>query len=426
MSRTSARPMNDVRPAAVMPGVCRSVPGEEASGAGPVPSTYRCRHGGARARGGAGGGRSSARWSPCSSRCPPWSGRCRRPTPTVLRRRPAGRRPRQRGRRVLRVRRVGRRARAAGDRPAHLASPTCSATGPTMRVWWRGADRQPGRRRHRRRRDRHATATPAAPGPGSTSARPGHPHRRRRRSRCPPPPDLLPTTLGRRLLSEADRRRADPDRRPSGSPAATPWACGWCRPSAASSVGRVDVWVDADSGLPLQVQVYAQGRRPPALDTRFLDLDVGRRRRRTSPPSRRRPARIRAGAATAEIVLRAPAAGSDPVAAARTSWPGCRAARSTARRRPSACTAAGSPCSPSCRCPAGSAGDLRRRRWRRTRTPSATTLGTRLAAGPLGHHAGRAAGAGPVRARPARSPSTRWPQAAARAAGLGGTSRERR
>jgi hypothetical protein len=42
----------------------------------------------------------------------------------------------------------------------------------------------------------------------------------------------------------------------------------------ASSVGRVDVWVDPASGLPLQVEVFAEGAGLPALDTRFLDLDL--------------------------------------------------------------------------------------------------------------------------------------------------------
>jgi outer membrane lipoprotein-sorting protein len=89
----------------------------------------------------------------------------------------------------------------------------------------------------------------------------------------PAAPDVLPNSLGRRLLSEA----ADGElsrlgaRRVAGrdtlglrlSPAA-----------AASSVSRVDVWVDAGTGLPLQVEVVAKGAARTALDTRFLDLDL--------------------------------------------------------------------------------------------------------------------------------------------------------
>ena len=89
----------------------------------------------------------------------------------------------------------------------------------------------------------------------------------------PAPPDLLPSSLGRRLLSEADdgelaRLGA---RRVAGRDALglrlTPAA-------EAASVSRVDVWVDGQTGLPLQVEVVEKGAGRPALDTRFLDLDL--------------------------------------------------------------------------------------------------------------------------------------------------------
>jgi len=44
--------------------------------------------------------------------------------------------------------------------------------------------------------------------------------------------------------------------------------------AVASSVDHVDVWVDADSGLPLQVQLYGKDSDLAALDTRFLDLEL--------------------------------------------------------------------------------------------------------------------------------------------------------
>nr|ANY58108.1 transcriptional regulator [uncultured bacterium] len=90
----------------------------------------------------------------------------------------------------------------------------------------------------------------------------------------PAPPDLLPPALGRRLLSEADVEELSRvgARRVAGRDALglrlTP-------ADAASSVSRVDVWVDGESGLALQVEVYARGARRPALDTRFLDLELG-------------------------------------------------------------------------------------------------------------------------------------------------------
>ena len=89
----------------------------------------------------------------------------------------------------------------------------------------------------------------------------------------PTAPDLLPSSLGRRLLSEAtteELRRIEP-RRVAGRDALglriTP-------EDEASSVARVDVWVDPGSGLPLQVQLVAEDADLPALDTRFLDLEL--------------------------------------------------------------------------------------------------------------------------------------------------------
>jgi outer membrane lipoprotein-sorting protein len=90
----------------------------------------------------------------------------------------------------------------------------------------------------------------------------------------PTAPDLLPTSLGRRLLSEAsdDELSRIGARRVAGRD-----TLGLrLRPSEeASSVDRVDVWVDPASGLPLQVQLFAKDAELSALDTRFLDVDLG-------------------------------------------------------------------------------------------------------------------------------------------------------
>jgi outer membrane lipoprotein-sorting protein len=89
----------------------------------------------------------------------------------------------------------------------------------------------------------------------------------------PVPPDLLPAALGRRLLSEAtdeELTRIGAERiagRDGLGVRITPAA-------AASSVDHLDVWVDAESGLPLKVQLYGKGSDLPALDTRFLDLEL--------------------------------------------------------------------------------------------------------------------------------------------------------
>jgi hypothetical protein len=91
----------------------------------------------------------------------------------------------------------------------------------------------------------------------------------------PTPPDLLPSSLGRRLLSETtdDELSRIGAKRIAGRDALglrlTP-------APAASSVDRVDVWVDAATGLPLKVQLFAKHATLPALDTRFLDLDLRR------------------------------------------------------------------------------------------------------------------------------------------------------
>ena len=94
----------------------------------------------------------------------------------------------------------------------------------------------------------------------------------------PAPPDLVPAALGRRLLSEA----ADGElsrigaRRVAGRDAL---GLRLVPAAAAASVARVDVWADAATGLPLAVEVVADGATAPALDTRFLDLDL------TVPPA---------------------------------------------------------------------------------------------------------------------------------------------
>jgi hypothetical protein len=89
----------------------------------------------------------------------------------------------------------------------------------------------------------------------------------------PLPPDLLPSSLGRRLLSEAaeDELSRIGARRVAGRDAL---GLRVVPADAASSVDRVDVWVDRASGLPLQVEVVAEGADRAAIDTRFLDLDL--------------------------------------------------------------------------------------------------------------------------------------------------------
>jgi outer membrane lipoprotein-sorting protein len=119
----------------------------------------------------------------------------------------------------------------------------------------------------------------------------------------PAPPDLLPTALGRRLLSEATDAELTRigARRVAGRDALglrlTP-------AEKASSVRRVDVWVDRTSGLPLQVQVLGTEGSRTALDTRFLDLDLATPSARTTAFSPPPGAAVRVGK-EAEVVLEA-------------------------------------------------------------------------------------------------------------------------
>jgi len=141
----------------------------------------------------------------------------------------------------------------------------------TMRVWWRGPDDNrvdvvtaAGERgTHRDAAGtwtwdyESATATRSAPEPLA----------------LPAPPDLVPTALGRRLLSEAtdDELSRIGARRVAGR---TGLGLRLTPADPASSVSRIDLWVDPATGLPLQVEVTAKGARRTALDTRFLDLDL--------------------------------------------------------------------------------------------------------------------------------------------------------
>ncbi len=92
------------------------------------------------------------------------------------------------------------------------------------------------------------------------------------------PADLLPPELGRRLAAAAapdELTRIGP-RRVAGVAALglriTPR-------TTETTIGRVDLWADPRSGLPLRVEVTARGAGSPSITTAFLDL------RLTRPPS---------------------------------------------------------------------------------------------------------------------------------------------
>ena len=107
--------------------------------------------------------------------------------------------------------------------------------------------------------------------------------------RLPRAADLLAAVLGRRLAGAPDTVLSRlPERRVAGRSAAglrlVP------RDPSASTVASVDLWADPGTGLPLQVELYAQGQERPVLTTLLLDLDL------TMPPAERTRFRIPRGA----------------------------------------------------------------------------------------------------------------------------------
>jgi hypothetical protein len=88
--------------------------------------------------------------------------------------------------------------------------------------------------------------------------------------RLPYAADLLPPDLARRLLTGEEQVSSIEPRRIAGIDAAglaiTP-----SRPD--TTIARVDIWADPDTGLPLQVEVFAQGLADTVFTSRFLDVD---------------------------------------------------------------------------------------------------------------------------------------------------------
>jgi hypothetical protein len=86
------------------------------------------------------------------------------------------------------------------------------------------------------------------------------------------PADLLPPELGRRLIAAAERAETSalPARRVAGIDAAGLRINPRARDT---TVGRVDVWADPATGLPLRVEVSGHGTSQPHLMTTFLELE---------------------------------------------------------------------------------------------------------------------------------------------------------
>jgi len=92
--------------------------------------------------------------------------------------------------------------------------------------------------------------------------------------RLPDASDLLPPTLGRSMLQGARDTELTslPPRRVAGVDAA---GLRLVPAEAGTSVRQVDVWVDPQSGLPLQVELYGADEKRPVLSTVLRELSVG-------------------------------------------------------------------------------------------------------------------------------------------------------
>jgi hypothetical protein len=88
------------------------------------------------------------------------------------------------------------------------------------------------------------------------------------------PADLLPPELGRRVASAAEPGEVA---RLGARRVAGVQALGLriVPRSAGTTVGRVDLWADAGSGLPVRVELTARGGTAPILTATFLDLRLG-------------------------------------------------------------------------------------------------------------------------------------------------------
>jgi len=93
--------------------------------------------------------------------------------------------------------------------------------------------------------------------------------------RTPRPDDLLPSELGRRLLSEAEPGEVTrlPAERIAGVDAP---GLSLIPREQQSNVDRVHIWADPATGLALRVSVYGEGSTQPAVTTSFLDVDFDR------------------------------------------------------------------------------------------------------------------------------------------------------
>jgi hypothetical protein len=104
--------------------------------------------------------------------------------------------------------------------------------------------------------------------------------------RLPQAADFLPPSLASRLVREAGARARLSVLAPRRVAGQATSGLRVVPADPASTVGRIDIWVAAGNGLPLDVQVYAKGARQPALETHFFQVSRWRPDQATLTPQR--------------------------------------------------------------------------------------------------------------------------------------------
>ena len=105
-------------------------------------------------------------------------------------------------------------------------------------------------------------------------------------SRLPRPHDLLPPTLGWRLVQAAAPGELQPLRRARVAGRSVP-GIRIVPSSAISTIAHIDVWADPSTGVPVRVVVVAEGSSRPVFSSQFLEVSlapVAAQRVRFEPP----------------------------------------------------------------------------------------------------------------------------------------------
>ena len=104
--------------------------------------------------------------------------------------------------------------------------------------------------------------------------------------RLPRAADLVPPALAQRLLSEGGRQARFSVIAPVRVAGRSASGLRMTPSDTASTVGRVDIWADPSSGLPLMVEVFGRGSGRPALQSLFFQVSPWHPDQRVLTPDR--------------------------------------------------------------------------------------------------------------------------------------------